>query len=214
MNFSVDFGVLQIAMILFLLLGLALLVSALVKVRRVGGMRILLGRGASGLALMVVAVTLLWFATLMQTYLGLTGETKAAHAVVKEVPGQEHQLDVDLTIFGQDGEPDRKEKYLVEGDQWVMQSNIVELHPWVNALGFHSGYKLSRLFGQRTDGEPTTQRHIFLNGSDKDFFDDMREGEWYTKPFIRSAYGNAVIAVPGEWDIYISHDAIKTRAPN
>ncbi|MEU8894446.1 hypothetical protein [Nocardia sp. NPDC048505] len=211
MNFSVDFGVLQIGMILLIVLGLALLVSALVKVRRVGGMRVLLGRGSAGLALLVVAVVILWIATLMQTYLGLSGEIKAAHAIVREVPGQEHQLEVDLTVFGQDGEPDRREKYLVEGDQWVMQANIVELKPWVNALGFHSGFKLSRLFGQRTDGEPTTQRHIFLNGSDKDFFDDMREKDWWTSPFVSAAYGNAMIAVPGEWDVYISRDAIKPR---
>ncbi|WP_194819269.1 hypothetical protein [Nocardia sp. XZ_19_385] len=214
MNFSVDFGVVQIAMILLIVLGLALLISALIKVRRVGGIRILLGRGSAGLVLLVVAVVLLWFATLMQTYLGLSGEIKAAHVVVNEVPGQDHQLEVDLTLFGQDGEPDRREKHLVQGDQWAMQANIVELEPWVNALGFHSGYKVSRLYGQRTDGEPTTQRHIFLNGSDKDFYDDMREGEWWTKPFVRSAYGNAVIAVPGEWDVYISRDAIKVRKPD
>ncbi|MFC9895403.1 hypothetical protein ACFVMC_17110 [Nocardia sp. NPDC127579] len=212
-NFSVDFGIVQIAMILLILVGLALLVSAVVRMRRVGGLRVLLGRGSAGLVLLLVAVVLLWFATLMQTYLGLTGEIKAAHVVVKEVAGQDHRLDVDLTIFGQDGEPDRRETYRIEGDQWVMQANIVELHPWVNALGFHSGYKLSRLFGQRTDGEPTTERHIFLNGSDQDFFQDMREGDWWTKPFVRSAYGNATIATPGEWDIYISHDAIKPRKP-
>ena len=35
---------------------------------------------------------------------------------------------------------------------FALQSNIVELEPWVNALGFHSGYKLSRLYGQRLDG--------------------------------------------------------------
>ncbi|MEV6280419.1 hypothetical protein [Nocardia sp. NPDC051832] len=214
MNFSVDFGVVQITMILLIVLGLALLVSALVKVRRVGGLRVLLGRGSAGLVLLLVAVVLLWFATLMQTFLGLSGEIKAAHVVVNEVSGQDHQLEVDLTLFGQDGEPDRRERYLVQGDQWAMQANIVELEPWVNALGFHSGYKVSRLYGQRTDGEPTTQRHIFLNGSDKDFFDDMREGEWWTKPFVRSAYGNAVIAVPGEWDVYISRDAIKVRKPD
>ncbi|MGW0251825.1 hypothetical protein ACWDYH_34865 [Nocardia goodfellowii] len=214
MNFSVDFGVVQITMILLIVLGLALLVSALVKVRRVGGMRMLLGRGSAGLVLLVVAVVLLWFATLMQTYLGLSGEIKAAHVVVNEFPGQEHQLEVDLTLYGQDDEPDRREKYLVQGDQWAMQANIVELEPWVNALGFHSGYKVSRLYGQRTDGEPTTQRHIFLNGSDQDFFDDMREGDWWTDPFVRSAYANAVIAVPGEWDVYISRDAIKVRKPD
>lgn len=41
----------------------------------------------------------------------------------------------------------------------------------------------------------------------------MRTGRWWTEPFVRSAYGNAVIAVPGEYDVFVSRDAIKTRAP-
>ncbi|MCP2290698.1 hypothetical protein [Nocardia amikacinitolerans] len=212
MSYPVDFGIVQIGLILLILIAVALLVSALVKVRRVGP-RVLLGRGAGGLVLLVVAVLLLWVATLMQTYLGLSGEIKAAHVVVSEVAGEEHQLEVDLTLYGDGDDPDRREKFRVQGDLWVLQANIVELEPWVNALGFHSGYQVTRLYGQRLDGVATTQNHIFLNGGDADFFADMRDGKWWTDPFVRSAYGNAVIATPGEYDVYISRDAIKTRAP-
>ncbi|TQM25839.1 hypothetical protein [Nocardia bhagyanarayanae] len=212
MSYPVDFGILQIGLILLILIAVALLVSALVKVRRVGP-RVLLGRGAGGLVLLVVAVLLLWVATLMQTYLGLSGEIKAAHVVVTEVAGEEHQLEVDLTLYGDDDDPERREKFRVQGDLWVLQANIVELEPWVNALGFHSGYQVTRLYGQRLDGVATTQNHIFLNGGDAEFFADMRDGKWWTDPFVRSAYGNAVIATPGEYDVYISRDAIKTRAP-
>ncbi|PXX57683.1 hypothetical protein DFR70_117112 [Nocardia tenerifensis] len=212
MNFPVNFGVVQIGLILIILLGLALLVSGLVRSRRVG-MRALMARGGSGLVLLLVAVLLLWLATLMQTYLGLTGEIKAAHVVAKQVPGQDHLLDVDLTLYGDDHHDDQHLKYQVEGDMWVLQAGMVELEPWVNALGFHSGYKISRLYGQRLDGVSPTQHQIFLNDGDKDFFNDMREGRWWTEPFVRSAYGNAVIAVPGEFDVFVSRDAIKTRAP-
>ncbi|MGV9611189.1 hypothetical protein [Nocardia xishanensis] len=212
MSFPVDFGILQIGLILLILIAVALLVSALVKVRRVGP-RVLLGRGAGGVALLVVAVLLLWVATLMQTYLGLSGEIKAAHVVVRDVAGHDHQLEVDLTLYGDDDHSERREKFHVQGDLWVLQANIVELEPWVNALGFHSGYKVTRLYGQRLDGVATTQNQIFLNGDDADFFADMSDGAWWTSPFVRSAYGNAVIGTPGEYDVYISRDAIKARAP-
>ncbi|WP_028477364.1 hypothetical protein [Nocardia sp. CNY236] len=210
MNFPVDVGPLRIGLVLLLLLGVALVVFGLLGLRRTG-LRAALVRGSGGLAVLVVATTLLWIATLLQTYLGLTGEIKAAHVVAEPVPGQEHHLDVALTLYGDDGRPEHRENYRVEGDLWVLQAGIVELHPWVNALGFHSGYRISRLYGQRLDGEATTQRQIFLGGGDQDFFADMREGRWWTQPFVRSAYGNAVIAVPGEYDVYISTDAIKTR---
>ncbi|MEU4343205.1 hypothetical protein AB0H00_18330 [Nocardia sp. NPDC023852] len=210
MSFPVDFGVVQIGLILLLLVGVALIISGLVTARRVG-MRALVARGASGLVLLLVAAVLLWIVTLLQTYLGLTGEIKAAHVVAKQVAGQEHQLDVDLTLYGDDDHPEQRKTYRVEGDMWMLQAGIVELEPWVNALGFHSGYQISRLYGQRLDGVATTQHQIFLNDGDRDFFTDMRAGRWWTQPFVRSAYGNAVIAVPGEYDVYISRDAIKTR---
>lgn len=212
MNFPVNFGLAQIGLILILLVGLTLLISGLIRARRIG-LRALIGRGGSGLVLVLVAVLLLWLATLLQTYLGLTGEIKAAHVVAKPVAGQEHLLDVDLTLYGDDQHDDQHLKYQVEGDMWVLQAGIVELEPWVNALGFHSGYKISRLFGQRLDGVSPTQHQIFLNDGDQDFFNDMTKGRWWTEPFVRSAYGNAVVAVPGEYDVFISRDAIKTRAP-
>ncbi|MFI7001989.1 hypothetical protein [Nocardia sp. NPDC050175] len=212
MNFPVNFGPAQIGLILIILVGFALLISGLVRARRVGP-RALIARGGSGLVLVLVAVLLLWLATLLQTYLGLTGEIKAAHVVAKPVAGQEHLLDVDLTLYGDDHHDDQHLKYQVEGDMWVLQAGIVELEPWVNALGFHSGYKISRLYGQRLDGVSPTQHQIFLNDGDQDFFNDMTKGRWWTEPFVRSAYGNAVIAVPGEYDVFVSRDAIKTRAP-
>jgi hypothetical protein len=75
----------------------------------------------------------------------------------------------------------------------------------------HSGYKVTRLFGERLDGVSPAQHQIFLNGGDGAFFADMTHRTWWSRPFVRSAYGNAVIAVPGSFDVYISQDAIKTR---
>ncbi|MET8794983.1 hypothetical protein ABZV91_00730 [Nocardia sp. NPDC004568] len=211
MSYPVDFGVLQAGSILAIILGVALLVSALFALRK-RGPRALIARGAGGALLLVAAALVLWIATLVQTYLGLTGEVRAAHVVVAPVSGAEHQLEVQLTLFDTDGGTTERSTHRVEGDMWVLQAQLVELEPWVNALGFHSGYKVSRLYGQRLDGVATRQNHIFLNGGDRDFFEDMSENRWFTSPFVRAAYGNAVIATPGEYDVFISRDAIKTRA--
>ncbi|RDI59711.1 hypothetical protein [Nocardia pseudobrasiliensis] len=210
MVFPVDFGWLQALIVVLFVIGLALVVTGLVKARRVGW-RAVVGRGAGALSVLLVAVVILWVTTLLQTFLGLTGEVKAAHLVAKSVANSPHTLDIDLTLFGDGDHPDQHQTYQVEGDMWVLQANIVELEPWVNALGFHSGYKVTRLYGQRLDGVAVKQNQIFLNGSDQDFFEDMRNESWYTKPFVRSAYGNAVIAVAGNYDVFISRDAIKTR---
>ena len=172
------------------------------------------GRAVTGVALLVVSLLMLWFATLVQTYLGLTGEIKAAHVVATPVSNAVHSLNVDLTLYDDDGNAHTLPTYQVEGDMWVLQADIVELQHWVNVLGIHSGYKVTRLFGERLDGVSPTQHQILLNGGDGSFFADMRDRKWWTKPFVRSAYGNAVISAPGKFDVYISQDAIKARASN
>ncbi|MFI6871452.1 hypothetical protein [Nocardia sp. NPDC050406] len=210
MVFPVTFGWIQVLLLVLGVVALALLVTAVLKARKVGW-RVVAGRGMAAVSLVLVAVVILWVTTLLQTFLGLTGEVKAAHIVATKVEGEEHMMDIDLLLYGDGNHEEQQLKYRVEGDMWVLQANIVELEPWVNALGFNSGYKVTRLYGQRLDGVATTQNHIFLNGGDGDFFDDMRSETWYTKSFVRSAYGNAVIAIPGKWDVFISRDAIKTR---
>ncbi|WP_405486651.1 hypothetical protein [Nocardia sp. NBC_00511] len=210
MVFPVSFGWIQLLLLVLGIGALVLLVTAVFKARKVGW-RVLAGRGTGAVGLVLVAVVILWITTLLQTFLGLTGEIKAAHVIVKPVAGQEHMMDVDLLLYGDKDHDEQHMTYQVEGDMWVLQANIVELEPWVNAMGFHSGYKVTRVYGQRMDGIATKQNQIFLNGGDGDFFKDMKDQTWYTKPFVRSAYGNAVIATPGTYDVYISRDAIKTR---
>ncbi|WP_019932409.1 hypothetical protein [Nocardia sp. BMG111209] len=210
MVYPVAFGWIQTLLIAMVVLALALFVLGFVRMRKVG--RGALARhGSGGIVLILLAGVVLWGTTLLQTYLGLTGEVKAAHVVATPVAGTPHSLDVDLTLFGDRGHAEQHQKYRIEGDMWVLQADIVELQHWVNTMGFHSGYQVTRLFGERLDGVAVKQNQTFVGGSDENFFNDMQQHSWYTKPFVRSAYGNAVIATTGSWDVYISQDAIKTR---
>jgi hypothetical protein len=221
MAYPLQFGLPQILLLMLTACALLILLSSVLRLRRVkrsdsyGGtrqrrLRLRPLRAISGLTLLVVAILMFWFVTVVQTYLGLTGEVKAAHVVATSMNDGEHSLRVELTLYGDKGKA-QTQTYQVEGDMWVLQADIVELEHWVNVVGVHSGYRVTRLFGERLDGVSPTQHHILLNGGDGNFFADMRDRKWWTKPFVRSAYGNAVIAAPGEFDVYISQDAIKAR---
>ena len=225
MTFPQQFGPLQIVLAVLAIGAVLMLVSSVVGRRRVTqsdhapaaqaprryGLRIRPGRAISGVALLVVSILVLWFVTIVQTYLGLTGEVKAAHVAAAPISNAPHSLSVDLTLYDDQGNTQTHHTYQIEGDMWVLQADVVELQHWVNVLGVHSGYKVTRLFGERLDGVSPTQHQIMLNGGDGTFFADMRERKWWTKPFIRAAYGNAVISAPGEFDVYVSQDAIKAR---
>lgn len=232
MTFPLQLGLPQLVLLFVGLLGLALFVTSLVGLRppepaaesagRPAAARSVAvlrrvrpalrpRRGVSGVVLLLVSVVLLWFTFLTQTYLGLTGEVHAAHVTATPVENVPHTLMVDLTLYDEHGRTQARHTYQVEGDRWVLQANILELKHWVNVLGVHSGYKLTRLYGQYVDGTPPRQRAIFLDGADEDFFRSTQDGRWWTAAFVRSAYGNAVISGPGEYEVYVSQDAIKTR---
>jgi hypothetical protein len=226
MAYPQQFGLPQILLAVVAVCAVLLLLSSVVGLRRVTRsndyaaaraprrrrLRFRPGRAISGLVLLIVSLLMLWFVTLVQTYLGLTGEVKAAHVVATPINDAQHSLNVDLTLYDDKGNTHARQTYQVEGDMWVLQADIVELNHWVNVLGVHSGYKVTRLFGERLDGVSPTQHQILLNGGDGSFFAEMRNGKWWTKPFVRSAYGNAVISAPGEFDVYVSQDAIKARS--
>lgn len=229
MKYPVQFGLAQALLVVLGLIAIGLLVSAVVGLRPIvptdgdqargyrrlrllrARPRFRLARGASGFVLLALSAFLLWITALIQTYLGLTGEVKAAHVIASPIKNSPHTLSVELTLYDDKGRTTSRDMYQVDGDLWALQADIVELNHWVNVLGVHSGYKITRLFGEREDGAPSTRPQIFVNGGDGDFFHDMREGTWWSKPFVRSAYGNAVISTPGEYDVFVSQDAIKTR---
>ncbi|NUS44643.1 MAG: hypothetical protein HOQ24_13270 [Mycobacteriaceae bacterium] len=232
MNYPWQFGIPQFALLGLALIAVALLMSSLFELRpavpvaegaaparRGTGLvrrmrlrpRLRVGRGLSSAVVLAVAAALLWLVSLVQTYLGLTGEIPAARVLASPIQNMPHTMSVELTLYDDDGHTESRQTYQVEGDRWVLQANIVELRHWVNVLGVHSGYKVTRLFGQREDGVSPRQDQIMLNGGDDSFYRDMRQGTWWTQPFVRSAYGNAVIAAPGEYMVFISQDAIKTR---
>jgi hypothetical protein len=225
MTWPQQFGPLQIVLAVVAVVAVLLLLSSVYGRRRVSrsgygpaaqaprrrGLRFRPGRAISGLALLTISILTLWFVTLVQTYLGLTGEVKAAHVAATPIVNGSHNLSVDLTLYDDNGNTQTRQTYEVEGDMWVLQADIVELQHWVNILGLHSGYKVTRLFGERLDGVSPTQHQILLNGGDGMFFVEMRDRKWWTKPFVRSAYGNAVVSAPGQFDVYVSQDAIKAR---
>jgi hypothetical protein len=75
--------------------------------------------------------------------------------------------------FIQHGPQVSDKTYLVTGDEWMLEGDIIKFPTWLNIVGLHSGYKLTRLEGRYNDpnlelrGKRTV---ITLNGGDDNFF--------------------------------------------
>jgi hypothetical protein len=215
MNTPIQIGLPQVIILLVAVLGLGLLISSLMSLVR--GQRSVfvdddgrryysrrrhgfsLSRSIGGLLLLLVAVTILWVASLVQTYINLTGDIKVAQVHASPVANQPHMMSVELTQYDTSGKQVSDQTYFVMGDRWMLQGDILKFPSWLNLLGLHSGYKLTRLEGQYDDpNDESNLKHtvVTLNGGEDGFFKTVYKQAW-SSPFVEAAYGNAVI-VPAD----------------
>ncbi|MGH2481111.1 MAG: hypothetical protein ACRDHW_15760, partial [Ktedonobacteraceae bacterium] len=105
-----------------------------------------------------------------------------------------------------------EQTYLVLGNEWMLQDDTIKIAPWLNVVGLHSGYKVTRLEG-RYD-KPDLERNathtvVELNGGDDGFFQHMQDWHGWISPFIDAQYGSAVFSpADGTYDIYVSQTGL------
>ncbi|HZR39408.1 MAG TPA: hypothetical protein VFB12_04785 [Ktedonobacteraceae bacterium] len=235
MNTPVQIGWAQLIIFLIAVLGIGMLISAVMGLTRgsremeifedENGQRyrrwrrrhrhFRAGRSIGGVVLLVVALVLLWAASLTQAYLGLTGDIKVAQVRANMITNQQHVMNVELVLYGNDGKQASDNFYEVQGDRWMVQGNIIKFASWLNLLGMHSGYKLTRLEGQYDDPNmESNSKHtvIVLNGGDDDFFKTVYKQAW-SSPFVDAAYGNAVI-LPADgmtYNVFVSQTGLYAK---
>jgi hypothetical protein len=232
MNVPFQFGWPQVLLLLIGLVGLWLCITAGLgllspgmflnedekeRYRRTGHLprrRFKVTRGLSGLMLIAVAVSLLWLTFLVQSYLGLTGEIKVAHIRAMPIANVAHQMSVEVTLYDGNSHITSDNTYLLQGDEWMVQGDIIKFPAWLNVVGFHAGYKLTRLEGRYDDLTLENTAHhtaIALNGGDDTFFQTTYSHRQWFAPFVDAAYGNAVFQAPGSFDVFATQDALIAR---
>jgi hypothetical protein len=208
MTTPITFGWTQVVIFLILIVGLGLLISGIVGVRGrerqyidESGSRYSMRkrrssptRGISGLLLIAIAIGIIWVVGLVQTYVSLDSKIRVAQVRANSVKNLAHTMNIELTQFDQNGKQTSDDVYEVAGDAWELQGNILKFPSWLNILGLHSGYKVTRLEGRYNNiVDENSQKHqaIELNGGDGDFFKTVYQQAW-SSPFVEAAYGNAV----------------------
>ncbi len=217
MNFPIQIGLPQIILLLIAVIGLGLLIHSLMSLgggrreifededgyRYYGRRRFRWKRGIGGIILLLLALCILWATVLVQSYIGLTSDIKVAQIHASAITNQQHMMSVELIQYDNSGKQTSDNTYFVQGDRWMLQGDIIKFPSWLNILGLHSGYKLTRLEGQYDDpNDESTMKHtvVTLNGGDGTFFKSVYKQSW-SSPFVDAAYGNAVI-IPADGQTY------------
>ncbi|MBO0792012.1 MAG: hypothetical protein J2P36_13840 [Ktedonobacteraceae bacterium] len=235
MNFPVSFGLPQVILFLLFLVGVGLIISSAMSLRPSRVVETVIDRhgverkrrrrrrfrwhhGAGGMVFLLIGIGILWLVSVTQAYIGLTREIRAARVHATPITNAKiPQMSVEITLYDDHQRPILPSNtYIVNGDQWMVQAEFIEVHPWLGVLGVHSGYKLVRLEGIFTDSD--LERHqehtvVDLNGGIDDFFKSVKTESWYSG-FIKGIYGSATF-VPADatktYDVLVSQDAIKAE---
>src|SRR5689334_14739818 len=128
---------LVIAAVCLLVLGVAACRAALTAVRERRWMGSAV-RGLTGLLLVALAALAGAITVGLREYDALTLEVPAA--TVRTEPLGPHRFRATITLL-----PDKRlAMYELAGDAFYMDAHILKWHPWVNLLGLHTSYELSR----------------------------------------------------------------------
>lgn len=99
------------------------------------------------------------------------------------------------------GGKSKARRFDVAGDQWVLEGDILKWRSWLNFLGFHTRYRLTRLRSRylRTSEEMTKPStiHSLVENEDNPLWKYLyKYGPGL--PMVSTVYGNAVFQSSGE----------------
>lgn len=135
----------------------------------------------------------------LRAYQAFTYENPVAQVIVQPTADPTTSR-VELIQFSQKP-PLNRSIFLVHGDQWMLEGDILKWDNWLSMVGLHTRYRLTRLRGRYrlTDDELQRPRSVYAL--------DNRENHWgwrllydygHYLPLVSTAFGNAVFQNAGE----------------
>lgn len=140
-------------------------------------------------------------------YHNFTYEEKVAVVEIEPVDAQKCNLIIEE--FLGDGKSNRY-RFEIEGDQWMIEGDILKWEDYVNFLGLHTRYRLNRVRGRyiKTKDEITNSPTVHsLVEDEEDFLWNILYDAGHKLPFVSTVYGNAafqMIDKPKRFDVFVT----------
>jgi hypothetical protein len=158
---------------------------------------------------------LLFFGFFLRAYYAFNYEQPVAEIVTRPLRGPQSGSNslVRLSTF----DPHTTRYLLVKGDQWMLEGDILKWDAWLNFLGLHTRYRLTRFRGRfiKAKDERSRPASIFslVEEEDHPFWRHLyRYGP--KMPFVSTAYGNAAFQASNQsrrYLVYVSTSGFLVR---
>ncbi len=151
-----------------------------------------------------VSAAILFLAAFVQSYQSFTKQELVAEVRCVPLADGTDSMFMELTPVV-DGKQQSPREFLLKGDQWALEGDILKWDDWLNFAGLHTMYKLTRIRGRYVDYQDEVSRKPSVY-SLVEHESDPR-WRWLYKyghrlRFVDAVYGNTVYTYPSEKNVY------------
>jgi len=129
-----------------------------------------------------------------QAYHAFTLEIPVAKVTIIPQP-QSETTKIELVHYGKKEDEELKQEFELTGEQWMLEGDILKWKNWINFMGWHTRYRLTRLRSRyiRTEDEKKKPSSIYqLAEKENHPFWGYLYKHGHKLPFVSTVYGNAV----------------------
>ncbi|RMD90289.1 MAG: hypothetical protein D6813_09365 [Calditrichaeota bacterium] len=195
-----------------LFIGLVLLaifvINRVLKRKQQPVKRVSLTQSIFRLFLIIVWISLslaaLFLFAFIQSYQSFTKKELVAVVQCVPLPEKQKTMRMELVLM-ENGHPYRRKTFILYGDQWTIEGHILKWDDWLNFLGLHTMYKLTRVRGRYL----TTREERINTPSVYSLVTKEEDPRWrwlykygHRLPFVQAVYGNTVFTYPDQNKIY------------
>jgi hypothetical protein len=146
----------------------------------------------------------LFLTSFIQPYRSFTDKELVAVVRCKPLDDKTNTMQMGLRLV-KDGKTEKEETFMLKGDQWAIEGDILRWDDRLNLLGLHAMYRLTRVRGRYIDAQNEIQNTPTVYSLVKD--EGTPYWRWlyrygYRLPFVTAVYGNTVFTYPSKEDTY------------
>lgn len=164
----------------------------------------------------LLSAAALFLACFIQSYQSFT--RKELVAVVRCMPLEDEINTMRMEIdFVDNPEISGIREFLLKGDQWAVEGDIIKWDDWANLLGIHTMYRLTRVRGRYLNVREEIKNAPTVYG----LVENEEDWQWLYNygpklPFVTAVYGNTVFTYPSEkntFEVYVTTSGFTVRIP-
>ncbi|MDZ7265502.1 MAG: hypothetical protein ONB16_13025 [candidate division KSB1 bacterium] len=146
--------------------------------------------------LIFIGFLVIMYGIYLRSYIAFTRKELVAEVTCEPIGGAEYHMQMVLTRK-QGPKANMPETFLITGDQWYIRGDILKWENWLNLLGLHTFYKLTRVGGffNNPREEYRASHYSLVPDEDNSTWRWLYENG-YKLPFIVDVYGNSDYKYP------------------